>query len=57
MGGLSCHMRRQKSTRVPGSGPIIIKGKNITPTLYNQLQNGLQIILIVASSSNKCVSS
>ena len=29
MGGLSCHMRRQKSTRVPGSGPIIINGKNI----------------------------
>ncbi len=26
MGGLSCHMRRQKSTRVLGSGPLCGRG-------------------------------
>ena len=42
MGGLSCHMRRQKSTRVPGSGPIIIKGKNIT--LHRNYTISLQMV-------------
>ncbi len=41
MGGLSCHMRRQKSTRVRGSGPVWGGRENITLncTLINLLQN------------------
>ena len=41
MGGLSCHIMRQKSTRVPGSGPAW-REKNITLKFTAISYSGLQ---------------
>ncbi len=53
MGGLSCHMRRQKSTRVLGSGPLC--GRGAIDILKTSNEAIVTDMIVKASTQQVCI--